>query len=98
MHGVAYDVKIKPVAFLNDAITLASQQVDAFREASGVDDATDQQIVAMNNRVQSQGFIQKPIMANISKCLKPQVLFNLKCYLAHARRQKTTRSWFLRRE
>ena len=49
MHGVAYDVKIKPVAFLNDAITLASQQVDAFREASGVDDATDQQIVAMNN-------------------------------------------------
>ena len=49
MHGVAYDVKIKPVAFLNDAITLASQQVDAFREASGVDDETDQQIVAMNN-------------------------------------------------
>ena len=49
MHGVAYDVKIKPVAFLNDAITLAQQQVDAFAEASGVDDETDQQIVAMNN-------------------------------------------------
>ena len=49
MHGVAYDVKIKPVAFLNDDITLASQQVEAFRQASGVDSETDQQIVAMNN-------------------------------------------------
>ena len=49
MHGVAYDVKIKPVAFLNDAITTAQQQVDAFAAASGVDSGTGKQIVAMNN-------------------------------------------------
>ncbi len=49
MHGVAYKAKVKPVAFLNDDITTGQQQVDAFTHASGKDNSTDLQIVAMNN-------------------------------------------------
>lgn len=49
MHGVAYKAQVKPVAFLNSAITLGSQQVEAFKQASGIDNATGKQIVAMNN-------------------------------------------------
>ncbi|MCE2516687.1 MAG: S8 family serine peptidase [Alphaproteobacteria bacterium] len=49
MHGVAYNVKIKPIAFLGSGITLGSQQVTAFEKASGIDNATGKQIVAMNN-------------------------------------------------
>ena len=49
MHGVAYKAKVKPVAFLNDAITTGQQQVNAFVEASGTDSGTDTRIVAMNN-------------------------------------------------
>ena len=49
MHGVAPKAKVKPVAFLNDAITTGQQQVNAFTNASGIDSSTNQQIVAMNN-------------------------------------------------
>ena len=49
MHGVAYEAKVKPVAFLNDDISTGQQQVDAFLAASGEDANTEMQIVAMNN-------------------------------------------------
>lgn len=50
MHGVAYEAKVKPVAFLdNPGITTGQQQVDAFLAASGEDSNTEMQIVAMNN-------------------------------------------------
>ena len=80
MHGVAYDVKIKPVAFLNDAITLASQQVDAFREASGVDDETDQQIVAMNNSWGPiAGFHTETYNGKYFKVPETAGIFHVKC-------------------
>ena len=49
MHGVAFNAKVKPVAFLGSGITLGSQQVEAFAQASGIDNSTGKQIVAMNN-------------------------------------------------
>lgn len=49
MHGVAFNAQVKPIAFLGSGITLGSQQVEAFVQASGIDNATGKQIVAMNN-------------------------------------------------
>ncbi|MGC6485105.1 MAG: S8 family peptidase [Candidatus Puniceispirillales bacterium] len=49
MHGVAYGAQIKPIPFLNSGITTGAQQVSAFEHASGVDNGTGLQIVAMNN-------------------------------------------------
>ena len=49
MHGVAYGARIKPVPFLEIGITTGAQQTNAFSHASGVDNGTGLQIVAMNN-------------------------------------------------
>lgn len=49
MHGVAYGARIKPIPFLNSGITSGAQQIEAFQHASGVDNGTGLQIVAMNN-------------------------------------------------
>ena len=47
MHGVAYEAKIKPIAFITGVAHNSLQLADMFENASGMDNGT--QIVAMNN-------------------------------------------------
>lgn len=48
MHGVAYNAKVKPIPYLGVGLN-GTQQMEAFGHASGVDNSTGMQIVAMNN-------------------------------------------------